>query len=155
MSNEEKGEKGEIVMIESPYSGDIDRNVRYLQLAMLETGVIYGQLAYASHSYMTQHPLHKNYFVCDYNPKWDVLTRDQAIEMSQRMRHRCDQTIFYTDLGWSSGMKAALKYCRDHNLSYSERTLNAQRLSEKIPFTKKEFSEAIINKKEYKHFLEE
>jgi len=142
-------------MIESPYSGDIDRNVRYLQLAMLETGGIYNQLPYASHSYMTQHPLHKNYFVCDYNPKWDVLTRDKAINMSQRMRNRCDKTVFYTDLGWSSGMKAALQFCKDNGLPYEERKLDGTRLAEKFQFCRKEFSDAILSGKEYIGMLEE
>ena len=29
--------------------------------------------------------------------------------MSQRMRARVDKTVFYTDMGWSTGMK---EFCR-------------------------------------------
>ena len=32
-------------------------------------------------------------------------------------------TVFYIDLGWSSGMEQALKYCRDNNLRYVIRRL--------------------------------
>ena len=141
-------------MIESPYSGDIDRNIRYLALCSFDAGVIHDECAYASHGLMTQHPRAKNFFVSDYDEKWDVLTRDSAIQMSQRIRHRCDKTVFYTDLGWSSGMKAAKKYCEEHNIPFEERTLNADKLSDTIPFCSKDFIQAIITNKEYQHYLE-
>jgi len=57
---------------------------------------------YASHAFMTQHPRAENYYVSDYDQKWTVLGRDRAIEMSQEIRKRCDLTVFYEDLVWSS-----------------------------------------------------
>lgn len=144
---------GLIVMIESPYSGDIDRNVRYLALVSLEAAVIYNELPYASHACMTQHPRHVTYFVSDYDPKWDGLTREQAIEMSQRMRLRCDKTVFYTDLGWSSGMKMARQFCQENNLPYEERQVNAKRLAEHISFCSEDFTLALIQNQEYKNML--
>jgi len=141
-------------MIETPYSGDIDRNVRYLLLCMAEAGMLYNELPYATHSYMTQHPRCKTMYVSDYDPKWNVWTRESAIEAGQRMRHRCDRTVFYIDLGWSNGMKAALVYCQLHGLPYEIRRLNYKNLEWKIPFMSEEFSEAIINLENYEHMLE-
>lgn len=143
-----------VVMLESPYSGNIDRNLRYLALCGIETTSLYDECYYASHGLMTQHPRSKNFFVSDYEPKWDVLTRDTAIELSQRIRIRCDKTVFYVDLGWSSGMKMAKKYCEDHNLPYEVRHLDIDQLSTKVPFLSKDFCHAIINEQPYKDFLE-
>lgn len=142
-----------VVMIESPYSGDIDRNVRYLSLATLHSGTL-GELPYSSHSYMT-HPRAKNFFVSDYDPKWDVWTRDQAIERSHVMRHRCDRTVFYTDLGWSSHMKAAKKYCVDNNLPFEERTVDLEAVHKQAPFISVKFSGCLVSGcSHYDEFLE-
>ena len=143
-----------VVMIESPYSGNIDRNIRYLSLCGFDSGILHDECAYASHGWMTQHPRCKKYFVSDYDTKWDVLTRDQAIERSQRMRIRCDKTIFYTDLGWSSGMKSAKQYCIDNKLPFEERELDVENLSNIIEFCSKSFCDAILNGKSYDSFLE-
>ena len=86
--------------------------------------------------------------------KVDVLTRDQAIERSQRMRSRCDITVFYTDMGWSSGMKAAKKYCIDNDMNYEERTLDVKSLANLISFCTEEFCDAILNRKSYDSYLE-
>lgn len=133
-----------VVMVESPYSGDIDRNVRYLQLCMAECGVLHNELPYASHAIMTQHSRCKNHYVSDYNKKWNVLTRDYAIKVSQRMRHRCDRTVFYIDRGWSTGMKAAKLYCQTHGLPFEERQLNAKGLAVKVPYMTEEFCNSVI-----------
>ena len=143
-----------VVMIESPYSGDIDRNIRYLSLCGFDAGVLHDECPYASHGWMTQHPRSSNLFVSDYDEKWDVLTRNQAIDMSHRIRKRCDKTVFYTDLGWSSGMKAAKKYCEKHELPYEERQLNPNQLAKRIPFCTEEFCTAIVNKQPYDSLLE-
>ncbi len=143
-----------VVMIESPYSGDIDRNIRYLALCGFDAGVLHDECAYASHGWMTQHPQAKGFFVSDYEKKWDVLTRDQAIGISQRMRKRADKTVFYTDLGWSSGMKAAKAYCEQNGLPFEERTVDISKLSKKITFCSEDFCNAIIHQKLYDSFLE-
>jgi len=141
-------------MLESPYSGDIDRNIRYLGLIMAESGVVYGECAYASHAYMTQHPRKKDYFVSDYDAKWNLLDRDQAIARSQAMRHRADVTVFYTDLGWSKGMLAAKSYCQEQNLAFVERKLDIPRLAKSFPYLTEKFCRAILDKQPYKQFLD-
>jgi hypothetical protein len=143
-----------VIMIESPYSGDIDRNIRYLALCSFDASVLYDECPYASHACMTQHPRKKDFFVSDYDKKWDVLTRDQAIHMSQRMRSRCDKTVFYADLGWSSGMKAAREYCIKYKLPYEERWVNVNKLSEKIEFCSIDFCNALLRGKSYECFID-
>ena len=141
-------------MIESPYSGDIDRNIRYLALCSYDAALLHNECPYASHQSMTQHPRATNLFVSDYDSKWDVLTRESAIAFSQRIRRRCDKTVFYTDRGWSTGMKAAKQFCIDNNLPYEERTLNVAGLSSRVPFCSSEFCYHIINNHlPYKQFL--
>ena len=144
---------GQVVMIESPYSGDIDRNIRYLQIAWTDSMVLYGECAYASHGYMTQHPRARNYFVSDYDGKWDTLTREGAIERSHLMRHKCDKTVFYTDRGWSTGMNFALAYCKKHGIPYEERTVDTKQLAAKVPFMSEEFCRALITDKPYEEFF--
>ena len=99
---------------------------------MYDAILLHGEMPYASHSCMTQHPRCKNF----YDKKWNVLTRDGAIEASQCMRLRCDKTVFYMDRGWSSGMQAAEVFCK-------ERKLNVKELEGKIPFITTEFINAI------------
>ena len=55
--NESKAEQTYcIIMIESPYSGDIDRNIRYLDIAIADATINYEECPYASHGAMTRHP---------------------------------------------------------------------------------------------------
>ena len=141
-------------MIESPYSGDIDRNIRYLDLALADSEIIYGESPYASHGVMTRHPRAKNYFVSDYDSKWDILTREGAISLSQNFRHLVKKTVFYVDRGWSSGMKSAKKYCIENDLPYEIRKVNLDTLPKKIPFLTRDFCLALILGSDYSSFLE-
>jgi hypothetical protein len=142
-----------VVFIESPYSGDIDRNIRYLALCCFDAA-LKDECPYASHGLMTQHPRCKNFFVSDYDKKWDVLTREQAIDMAQRIRRRTDKTVFYTDLGWSSGMKAAKEFCEKNFITYEERKIDIKSLSQKIGFCSVDFCNSIISSKPYADYLE-
>jgi hypothetical protein len=144
----------QLVMVESPYSGDIDRNVRYLQLCHIDCSIVRGEVPYSSHSYMTQHPRAKSMFVSDYDAKWDILTREEAIAASQLVRARCDKTVFYTDRGWSSGMKAAKIFCQTHGLPFEERTLNIPALAAKASFLTEAFCQAVVGNQAYEQYLE-
>ena len=147
-------QKKNMVFVESPYSGDIDRNMRYLQLAKLDAKAR-NEFPVASHDNMTMHPRCATFFVPDNDNKWETWTREEAIETAQQLRHMCAMTVFYADIKWSSGMKAGLEYCRKYSLPYEVRTLNVQRISEIAPhMLTKEFINAIRRNKPYKHFLE-
>lgn len=119
---------------------------------------IYDECPYASHAFLTTHARHSQLFVSDFDKKWNLLTRDQGIGLSQRLRHRCDKTVFYVDRGWSSGMKAALAYCMVHKLPYEMRNINSELLSEKSQKTEGdgypiEFINNVIDNMPYKRFM--
>ena len=71
------------------------------------------------------------------------------------MRKRCDKTIFYTDRGWSTGMKFAKEYCIDNNLPYEERTVDVFALSKRVSFMSSDFCNAIIKDEPYDGFFME
>ena len=84
-----------LVIIESPYAGDINKNVRYLQRA-LRHSLDLGEAPFASHGFYP--------FVLDEtNPK----ERDLGIKAGFAWGRVAEAVVFYTDLGWSPGMKAA------------------------------------------------
>ena len=142
-----------VVFLESPYSGDIDRNIRYLALCSLDAALLHNECPYASHANMTQHPRAKTMFVSDYDEKWNTVTREQGIELSQRIRLRCDKTVFYTDLGWSSGMYAAKDYCVQRKFPFEERKINIEELSKRVPYCSEEFCNHVL-KGDYMKLLE-
>lgn len=142
-----------VVMIESPYSGDIDRNIRYLNIAITESKLLYGECPYAGHAYLTQHARNKDHFCSNSNKKWSVLGRDVSVERCNIIRHRCDKTVFYTDRGWNTGMKLAKEYCEKNNLPYEERQVNVDKLSSELPILSSDFCLAVINDKPYEELL--
>jgi hypothetical protein len=149
-----------VVFVESPYSANaktgasIDRHVRYLNLVGAEMSMVRGECPVASHASMTQHARAARYFVTDYDSKWDVLTRDQAISLAQSMRVRCDKTVFYTDLGWSRGMLAGRAFCKEHDVAYEERSLRVDELAAAVPGYSRDFIRAILDpKKAYDEFM--
>ena len=89
-----------LVILESPYSGateaDIERNHIYLQRC-IQDSIDRGESPYASHQMLTQ--------ALD-----DASPSDRAIGIAAGYAWwRCaDAIVFYVDLGWSSGMVAAL-----------------------------------------------
>ena len=101
-------EFAELVFVETPYSNDIDRNVRYLMLCGFDAATRH-ELGVNTHGSMTQHPCCPTYFVPDNSQKWNVLTREGAINLGQALRVAAKKTVFYEDLGWSTGMKAGLE----------------------------------------------
>lgn len=143
-----------LVFIESPYSGDIDRHVRYLMLCGFDSYQC-GEMYCSSHSQMTQHPAKADYFVSDYKPEWDVFTRDEAIDRAHVLRNKCDKVVFYIDLGWSSGMKAGRQYCDDHDIPYEIRKVNKKNiLNLKGPNITSELIEAIVSGQDYKKYFQ-
>jgi hypothetical protein len=139
--------------IESPYSGKIDRNVRYLKLCKYDS-YVRNEMPCSSHDDMTQHPIKSDFYVSDYEKKWDIYTREEAINASHFLRKLCNKTVFYIDLGWSSGMKSALEYCKKNNLQYEIRNLNYENVLSLNSLITHEFIDAIVKNKPYSHFLE-
>lgn len=145
----------ECVFVESPYSGDIDRNIRYLKLCKYDCWAR-GEMPCSSHDDMTQHPVKLDFYASDYEKKWDIYTREGAINGAHSLRILCSKTVFYVDLGFSDGMKSAIEYCRKNNITVEMRKLNYDNvLSLKADLISYDFIDAIIKGKPYAEFLVE
>lgn len=85
------------VIIESPYAGDVERNLRYARAAMLDC-LGRGEAPYASHLLYPQ--------VLD-----DTLSGDRAagIRAGLEWGGVADLIAVYTDLGISEGMRLGIK----------------------------------------------
>lgn len=86
----------QLVIIESPYAGDVERNVRYARACLLDS-LRRGEAPLASHLLYTQ--------VLDDN---EPALRQQGMHAGFRWGQFADLVAVYTDLGISSGMKAGI-----------------------------------------------
>jgi len=84
-----------LVSIESPYAGDVERNVRYAK-ACVRDCLRRGEAPYASHLFFTQDGL-----LDDTVPE----ERKLGMEAGKAWELHADLTAVYTDLGMSSGVK--------------------------------------------------
>ena len=108
-----KNHKRPIVVIESPYAGDVTANVAYAQRAMLDA-LHKGLAPFVSHLLYTQ--------VLD-----DLLPqeREHGISAGLAFHHVADIVLFYEDRGWSRGMLSAREHCDHHNIRYEVVRLDA------------------------------
>jgi len=101
-----------LVVIESPFAGDVERNTRYARACLLDC-YQRGEAPIASHLLGPQ--------VLDDN---DPEQRRMGIEAGLAWAECADASAFYIDLGWSNGMKAALTRVGTREVEY--RTLAAE-----------------------------
>jgi hypothetical protein len=94
------------VILESPYAGDVKRNVGYARKCLRDS-VLRGEAPIASHLLYTQPG------VLDDD---DIIERTLGIACGLAWLPRSSYSVFYTDRGWSNGMLAAL---HDHNLKHN------------------------------------
>jgi nucleoside-diphosphate kinase len=110
----------------------IKRNQHYLDWCRWDSAAR-GYLLVDSHGSMTRHPLCPDFFVSDYDPAWNLMTRKVAVDLAHNIRAGCARTVFYVDRGWSPGMKAAKAFCKKHGLDFEERHVNVALIMEKFP----------------------
>ena len=91
-----------LVVIESPYAGDVERNLRYGRACMADC-LARGEAPYASHLLYTQPG------VLDDNVPGE---RKLGIAAGFAWREKAEWVVFYLDLGWSNGMKDAENLAR-------------------------------------------
>ena len=84
-----------LVVIESPYAGNVKENIRYLQACMRDC-LLRGEAPYASHGLYTQ-PGVLDDLVAE--------ERQHGIEAGFAWRRVAELTVVYHDLGLSSGMR--------------------------------------------------
>lgn len=93
-----------LVIIESPYAGEVERNVAYAKRALLDSVLVRGEAPIASHLLFTQP---------------DVLNdnlggeRSKGIQAGLEWQRVADVIAFYIDYGWSPGMADALQRAED------------------------------------------
>lgn len=86
-----------LVIVESPYRGDIDRNITYLRRCMRDC-FERGEYPFASHMMYTQ-------VLNDDDPD----ERRQGIEAGQAWLQGASKVVVYTDLGITEGMKEGIE----------------------------------------------
>lgn len=101
------------VVIESPYAGDVEKNLRYLRAAMRDC-CLRGESPYASHGLLTQDGV-----LDDADPE----QRKLGIELGFLWREVADATVVYTDLGFSSGMNYGIEHAVKAGRPIEYRTL--------------------------------
>jgi hypothetical protein len=87
------------VIIESPYAGNIELNLRYLRACMADC-LRRGEAPFASHGLYTQPGVLRDE---------DPMERAQGINAGFAWRDVADATVAYTDLGISNGMQLGIE----------------------------------------------
>ena len=100
-----------IVMIESPYAGDVERNLAYLRAALHDC-LMRGEAPFASHGLYTQ-------VLDDTVPE----ERDHGIQAGFAFREVSNYTVVYTDLGISPGMQLGIDHSHSKSIPAKFRTL--------------------------------
>lgn len=102
-----------LVIIESPYAGDVEANVAYARDCMKDS-ILRGEAPIASHLLYTQPG------VLD-----DEIPRERALGIDAGLAWRkvADLAVFYVDRGWSGGMESARKLYRAEGFPFVERSL--------------------------------
>ena len=93
-----------LVIVESPYAGDIERNVAYARACIADC-IRRGEAPFASHLIYTQPGVLDDA---------DARERRLGIDLGLAWGSRADLVAFYVDLGWSNGMKAARTFWEEH-----------------------------------------
>ena len=99
------------VIIESPYAGDVKRNVKYAK-ACLYDSLARGEAPIASHLLYTQ-------VLNDKKPG----ERKKGIEAGLEWLEVADLHVFYIDLGYSPGMLEAFKISKALGRQVEERSI--------------------------------
>lgn len=101
------------VIIESPYAGDVERNIKYARACMKDC-FERGEAPFASHLLYTQDGI-----LDDTIPNERALGIDAGLLWGAM----ADKTVLYTDLGISKGMEYGIANAEKHNRLVEYRTL--------------------------------
>jgi len=102
-----------LVIIESPYAGDVDFNLRYLRACMRDC-LVRGEAPYASHALYTQEGVLDD---------TDPAEREHGIQAGFAWRSAAQATIVYLDLGISKGMDYGIAHAKRGSRPVEYRTL--------------------------------
>jgi hypothetical protein len=105
-----------LTIIESPFAGDVERNLRYLRAAMRDS-LLRGEAPYASHALYTQPGV-----LDDAIPK----ERELGMAAGWSWMRRASQVAVYEDLGRSGGMQRGIDRARVLGLPIAFRRLGGE-----------------------------
>lgn len=113
------------VILESPFAGEIEKNLVYARLCMHDCLVNYDEAPYASHLLYTQ-----EHVLNDHNPE----ERERGIQAGFAWRDLAHKTVVYQDLGISRGMQYGINHAieMDHKIEYRNLPVILQRKYENI-----------------------
>lgn len=100
-----------LVILESPFSGDVDANRRYLD-ACLADSLRRGESPYASHKLLT-----------DTLDDTDPVQREQGMTAGFAWHKVAEASVVYTDRGISRGMRRGIEHARALGLPVEFRQL--------------------------------
>ena len=92
-----------LVVVESPYAGDVEANVAYARRAMADC-IRRGEAPLASHLLYTQPGILNDDIPAE---------RARGIKAGLAWAMRADRAVFYLDRGWSKGMLEARAFFGD------------------------------------------
>jgi hypothetical protein len=104
------------VIVESPFAGEVSKNLRYLRAAMHDC-LLRGEAPYASHALYTQRG------VLDDNVEKE---RWLGIHAGFVWRKLAKKTVVYTDLGMSKGMAYGVEHAEANGHEVETRTLSPE-----------------------------
>ena len=104
------------VIVESPYAGDVEANLRYLR-ACLADCLKRGEAPFASHALYTQPGV-----LDDGKPEERRLGMEAGFEWARA----ADATVVYTDRGVSRGMTAGIQHAEEHGRPIERRELGGE-----------------------------
>lgn len=103
------------VIIESPYAGDVARNVAYARAAVRDSVLLRGEAPICSHLLFTQPGILA-----------DSVENERRLGIAAGLawQKRCELVVFYVDLGWSKGMETARELCIKDGVHYQMRWIH-------------------------------
>jgi len=107
--------KMKLVIIESPYAGNVEENLRYLRACMKDS-LSRGEAPYASHGLYTQEGV-----LDDSIPEERML----GIHAGFAWRQVANLTAVYTDLGISSGMQYGIDDSKKRSMPVEYRQIGS------------------------------
>lgn len=102
-----------LVIVESPYAGDIERNVRYARAAIADC-LARGEAPFASHLLYTQPGVLRDELLAE---------RRLGIEAGLAWATVADATVVYVDLGTTPGMELGIERARSLGIPVEFRRL--------------------------------
>jgi hypothetical protein len=112
-----------IVIVESPYAGDVAKNIAYLRAALRDC-LMRGEAPFASHALYTQPGVLDD---------GDPAERSLGIEAGFSFRSAASKTVVYSDLGVSPGMNLGIEHARRAGQQIEHRALPGWAPSERPP----------------------